>query len=186
MCPEYSPFIFKHTHTSKARANHSLFERWIRFNIAQSNYLSNHRLCKINNKQITGGVCVWLHSYTPPSIGKRYFESCIEIKSIMNLIWCRMGMGLWLVERWKLVGFCGRGGVNAYRRSGLSLACFLIRNNMVVYHWSSREMLSYSLTASVKPSMFCSSKCSHSVCNTENYVFVINILIIEDEEHFRF
>lgn len=49
-----------------------------------------------------------------------------------------------------------------YRRSGSSLYCFLIRSNMVVYHWSSREMLSYSLIASVKPSMFCSSKCSHN------------------------
>ena len=50
-----------------------------------------------------------------------------------------------------------------YRKSGLSLACFLILSKIVVYHWSSREMLSYSLTASVNPSMFCSSKCSHNV-----------------------
>ena len=29
-----------------------------------------------------------------------------------------------------------------YRKSGLSLCCFLILKSIVVYHWSKREMLS--------------------------------------------
>lgn len=38
--------------------------------------------------------------------------------------------------------FSDRVGNAIYRRSGLSLACFLILSKIVVYHWSSREMLS--------------------------------------------
>lgn len=44
-----------------------------------------------------------------------------------------------------------------YLRSDSSANCFLILRRIVVYHWSSREMESYSLTASVKASMLGSS-----------------------------
>lgn len=50
------------------------------------------------------------------------------------------------------------------RKSGLSLTCFFMRNNIVVYHWSSREIESYSFTASENPSLLLSSKCSIRVC----------------------
>lgn len=85
-------------------------------------------------------------------------------REILRELYCRTGKYMYARKsRSNDAGMYDDDSVNNQRRSGLSLTCFFIRSSIVVYHWSKREIESYSFTASVNPSLLLSSRCSINV-----------------------
>ena len=82
------------------------------------------------------------------------------------------------------------GGLTLYLRSSPWPRFFLTLSRSVVYQGSSRDIWSYFLTASVKPSMSSSSMCAYKACKTwllliigvSYYSEMISLLLYREKE----